>query len=138
MLLVSYLRNQSQRLTSYRMKSGEVSTYRLLQSLLSLRSALGMCGLMEPPVCGGPSPIPPHLLPSPNNSELLREEGAAGKCCLFRPRSFPNLATSGSAVTLVSIVGGTIVNEGAGGGGHFCSSLHSFAFKRSSHLKFSQ
>ena len=35
-----------------------------------------------------------------------------GKCCLFRPCSFPSLATTGSAVTLVSIVGGTIVNGG--------------------------
>lgn len=66
------------------------------------------------PSVWGPSLIPPHLQPSPSNSELLREEGVAGKCCLFRPRSFPNIVTTGSALTLVSIVGGTIVSGGVG------------------------
>lgn len=102
---------KSQRLTSYRMKSGEVSTW---SSPVTSEPAFS-AGRVWPrgaPSVWGPSLIPPHLQPSPSNSELLREEGVAGKCCLFRPCSFPNIVTTGSALTLVSIVGGTIVSGG--------------------------
>lgn len=76
------------------MKSGEVSTYGLLQSpLLSLRSVLGVCGLVEPQ-CLGSFLIPPHLQPSPV-TRSFSEEGLQEKVLSVQACSFPNIVTTG-------------------------------------------